>query len=150
MVTPFLKSWACGKVYWTREAKKLKQKENVMQENQQIEPTSKDDKTWAMLCHLSALAGLVIPFGSIIGPLIVWLIKKDEMPLVDIHGKKALNFQITMAIAYITCFLLMFVAVGLILLPIVAIFDFIMIVIASIKANDGKEFNYPLSLTLIK
>ena len=121
-----------------------------MQENQQIEPTSKDDKTWAMLCHLSALAGLVIPFGSIIGPLIVWLIKKDEMPLVDIHGKKALNFQITMAIAYITCFLLMFVAVGLILLPIVAIFDFIMIVIASIKANDGKEFNYPLSLTLIK
>ncbi|MBH0031694.1 DUF4870 domain-containing protein [Pseudoalteromonas sp. SWYJZ98] len=118
-----------------------------MEENQQVEPVNKDDRTWAMLCHLSALAGFVVPFGSIIGPLIVWLIKRDEMPIVDVHGKKALNFQITMAIAYVVCFVLMFVAVGLILLPIVAIFGFVM---ASIKANEGKEFNYPFSLNLIK
>ncbi|MEH6815533.1 MAG: DUF4870 domain-containing protein [Pseudoalteromonas distincta] len=118
-----------------------------MEENQQVEPVNKDERMWAMLCHLSALAGFVMPFGSIIGPLIVWLIKRDEMPVVDVHGKKALNFQITMAIAYVVCFLLMFVAVGLILLPIVAIFGFVM---ASIKANEGKEFNYPFSLNLIK
>ncbi|MBB1347721.1 MULTISPECIES: DUF4870 domain-containing protein [unclassified Pseudoalteromonas] len=121
-----------------------------MEENQQVEPVNKDDRTWAMLCHLSALAGFVVPFGSIIGPLIVWLIKRDEMPIVDVHGKKALNFQITMAIAYVVCFVLMFVAIGLILLPIVAIFGFVMVVIASIKANEGKEFNYPFSLNLIK
>ena len=77
-----------------------------MEENQEVKPVNKDDRTWAMLCHLSALAGFVVPFGSIIGPLIVWLIKKDEMPIVDEHGKKALNFQITMAIAYLVCFLL--------------------------------------------
>ena len=65
-----------------------------MEENQQLEPLSKDEKTWAMLCHLSAVAGFVIPFGSILGPLVVWLIKKDEMPIVDLHGKKSLNFQI--------------------------------------------------------
>ncbi|WP_409424310.1 DUF4870 domain-containing protein [Pseudoalteromonas sp. RW-H-Ap-1] len=121
-----------------------------MEENQEIKVVNKDDRTWAMLCHLSALAGFIVPFGSVLGPLIIWLIKKDEMPIVDLHGKKSLNFQITMAIAYFVCFLLIFVAVGLLLLPMVAIFSFVMVVIASVKANDGKEFNYPLSLNLIK
>lgn len=76
--------------------------------------------------------------------------KKDDMPIVDVHGKKALNFQITMMIAYFVCFLLMFVVIGVILLPIVAIFSFVMVIIAAVKANDGKEFDYPLSLNLIK
>lgn len=121
-----------------------------MEDNQEVQVINKDDRTWAMLCHLSALAGFIVPFGSVLGPLIIWLIKKDEMPAVAIHGKKALNFQITMAIAYFVCFLLVFAVIGLILLPIVAIFSFVMVVIASVKANDGKEFNYPLSLNLIK
>ena len=124
----------------------------VMEDNQQVEPVimSKDERMWAMLCHLSALAGFIIPMGSIIGPLIVWLIKKDEMPLVAEHGRKSLNFQITMFIAYIVCLILMFAVIGVILLPIVAIFSFIMVVIGAIKTNDGKEFNYPFSLQLIK
>ncbi|MBB1332249.1 MULTISPECIES: DUF4870 domain-containing protein [Pseudoalteromonas] len=123
-----------------------------MEDNQQVESviTSKDERMWAMLCHLSALAGFIIPMGSIIGPLIVWLIKKDEMPLVAEHGRKSLNFQITMFIAYIVCLILMFAVIGVILLPIVAIFSFIMVVIGAIKTNDGKEFNYPFSLQLIK
>ncbi|MDN3378792.1 MULTISPECIES: DUF4870 domain-containing protein [unclassified Pseudoalteromonas] len=123
-----------------------------MEENQQVEPVEvdKEQRTWAMLCHLSALAGFIVPMGSIIGPLIVWLIKKDEMPIVNEHGKKSLNFQITMLIAYIICFILMFVVIGVILLPIVAVFSFVMVVIGAIKANDGKEFNYPITLNLIK
>ena len=121
-----------------------------MEENQQVKVVNKDERTWAMLCHLSAFAGFIVPFGSIIGPLIIWLIKKDEMQMVNEHGKKALNFQITMAIAYIICFVLMFVVIGVILLPIVAIFAFVVVVLASIKANEGKDFNYPLSLNLIK
>ncbi|HEA17474.1 hypothetical protein LCGC14_1847030 [marine sediment metagenome] len=123
-----------------------------MEDNQQVEPVvvDKEQRTWAMLCHLSALAGFIIPMGSIIGPLIVWLVKKDEMPLVAEHGRKSLNFQITMLIAYIVCFILMFAVIGVILLPIVAIFSFIMVVIGAIKTNDGKEFNYPFSLNLIK
>ncbi|WP_372812003.1 DUF4870 domain-containing protein [Pseudoalteromonas nigrifaciens] len=121
-----------------------------MHDEQQLEPVKKDDRTWAMLCHLSALSGFIVPLGSVIGPLIVWLIKKMTMPIVDIHGKKALNFQITMMIAYFVCFLLKFVVIGVILLPIVAIFSFVMVIIAAVKANDGKEFDYPLSLNLIK
>jgi len=123
-----------------------------MEENQQVEPVvvDKEQRTWAMLCHLSALAGFIIPMGSLIGPLVVWLVKKEEIPLVAEHGLKSINFQITMLIAYIICFILMFAVIGVILLPVVAIFSFVMVVVGAIKANDGKPFSYPFSLNLIK
>lgn len=115
-----------------------------------VELNNKDEHTWAMACHLSALVGFFIPFGAIIGPFVIWLIKKDEMPLVEVHGKKSLNFQLTLLIAYVVCFMLMFVVIGVILLPLVAIFSFIMVVIAAVKTNDGKEFSYPMTINFIK
>ncbi len=123
-----------------------------MEDNQKVETVvaDKEQRTWAMFCHLSALAGLLIPFGSVIGPLIVWLVKKEEMPLVAEHGRKSLNFQLTMMIAYIVCFILMFVVVGVILLPLVALFSLIMVIVSAIKANDGKEVNYPMAIEFIK
>ena len=123
-----------------------------MDDNQKVEilVADKDQRTWAMFCHLSALAGLLFPFGSVIGPLIVWLVKKEEMPLVAEHGRKSLNFQLTMMIAYIVCFMLMFVVVGVILLPLVALFSLIMVVVSAIKANDGKEVKYPMAIEFIK
>ena len=123
-----------------------------MDDNQNVEiiVADKEQRTWAMFCHLSALAGLLFPFGSVIGPLIVWLVKKEEMPLVAEHGRKSLNFQLTMMIAYIVCFMLMFVVVGVILLPLVALFSLIMVVVSAIKANDGKEVKYPMAIEFIK
>lgn len=123
-----------------------------MDDNQKVEiiVADKDQRTWAMFCHLSALAGLLFPFGSVIGPLTVWLVKKEEMPLVAEHGRKSLNFQLTMMIAYIVCFMLMFVVVGVILLPLVALFSLIMVVVSAIKANDGKEVKYPMAIEFIK
>ncbi len=123
-----------------------------MDDNQKVEiiVADKDQRTWAMFCHLSALAGLLFPFGSVIGPLIVWLVKKEEMPLVAEHGRKSLNFQLTMMIAYIVCFMLMFVVIGVILLPLVALFSLIMVVVSAIKANDGKEVKYPMAIEFIK
>ena len=123
-----------------------------MDDNQKVEiiVADKEQRTWAMFCHLSALAGLLFPFGSVIGPLIVWLVKKEEMPLVAEHGRKSLNFQLTMMIAYIVCFMLMFVVVGVILLPLVALFSLIMVVVSAIKANDGKEIKYPMAIEFIK
>ncbi|MFY8274525.1 DUF4870 domain-containing protein [Pseudoalteromonas sp. SSDWG2] len=108
-----------------------------------------DENTMAMLCHLSALAGFIVPLGAVLGPLIVWLVKKDEMPIVDRHGRDSLNFQLTMLIAYVVSFILVFVVIGVILLPIVALFSLIMVVIASIKAYEGKEFSYPLSIKFL-
>ena len=114
-------------------------------------------RTWNMLCHLSALAGYIIPFGNVLGPLLVWQIKKNEFPSVDEHGKAALNFQLTVLIAVfasgVAAILLSFVCIGFLLIPVViavALCGLIFAIIAGIKANNGEAYRYPWSLTLIK
>jgi hypothetical protein len=111
---------------------------------------SADAKQWAMFAHLAGLAGYVIPFGSILGPLIIWQIKKNEFPFVDDQGKEALNFQITVAIAAVVCFVLMFVLIGLLLLPVLLIGDLVFIILAAIAANNGQAYRYPISIRLVK
>ncbi|MDX2227092.1 MAG: DUF4870 domain-containing protein [Verrucomicrobiae bacterium] len=111
-----------------------------------------------MLCHLLALTSLVgVPFGNIIGPLVIWLIKKNEMPFVDDQGKESLNFQITVTIillpAFIVSWILMFVLIGFLLLPLVALAGLaalVFAVIAGIKANEGVAYRYPWSIKFIK
>ena len=103
-------------------------------------------RTWAMLCHLAGFAWIlpITPaFGSVLGPLVVWLIKKNEFPFVDEQGKEALNFQITMLIYGAVAALLMLICIGFILLAAVAVVDVIFTVIAAIKANDGVHYRYP-------
>lgn len=112
-------------------------------------PLSQDERTWGMLCHLSALAGYIIPFGNIVGPLVVWLIKKDEMPFVEDQGKEALNFQISVTIYVIVSFVLIFVLIGIFLLIAVGIFSLVMLIIAAIKANQGEAYRYPLCIRFI-
>ncbi len=114
-------------------------------------PLSKDETMWGMFCHLSGLALLTgIPFANVIGPLVVWLIKKDEMPFVDDQGKEALNFQISVAIYVIVSFVLIFALIGVVLLPAVAIFALVMTIIASLKANQGEAYRYPLCIRFLK
>ncbi|WP_266364469.1 DUF4870 domain-containing protein [Tellurirhabdus rosea] len=109
-----------------------------------------DERMWGMFCHLSALAGFLIPFGNIIGPLIVWQTQKDKSAFVDFHGKESLNFQITMTIAYAVCFLLFIIAIGVFILPIVAVVSLVLFVIASIKANNGEYYKYPFTIRFIQ
>ena len=111
---------------------------------------SAEAKQWAMFAHLSALLGFLIPFGSIVAPLVIWQIKKNEFPFVDDQGKEALNFQITVLIAVIVCFVLSFVLIGLLLLPIVGIAALVLTIIGGIKANEGVTYRYPFALRLIK
>jgi uncharacterized Tic20 family protein len=111
--------------------------------------TTKDERTWAMLCHLSTLAGFVIPFGNIIGPLVMWTIKKDEFPLVEDQGKEALNFQISMTIYIIASIILILLLVGIPLLIGLGLFDLIVTVIAAINANDGAKYRYPLCIRFV-
>ncbi len=108
----------------------------------------RDSRQWGMIAHLSALVGFVIPFGNLIGPLVVWQIKK-EMPFVVDQGKEALNFQITVAIAVFVCLLLSLVVIGMLLLPVVGIGALVLTVMAAIKANDGEAYRYPFTLRLI-
>lgn len=111
---------------------------------------NREERNWAMACHLSALTAIFSGIGMIVGPLVVWLIKKDEMPLVDDQGKEALNFQITMMIALLATTPLVFVVIGLLLIPLICLFDLVMVIIASIRAADGERFRYPLTLRLIR
>lgn len=122
-----------------------------------LPPNEAQARTWNMLCHLSALAGLVFPFGNLLGPLLVWQIKKHEFPSVEVHGKAALNFQLTVLLAtlagLIAAFALSFFCIGFVLVPVViaiSLCGLVFAVIAGLKANDGKEFQYPYCLPLIK
>ena len=114
------------------------------------EELSKDERLWGMLCHLLAFSGYLIPFGSVLGPLIVWMIKKDEMPFVDDQGKESLNFQLTMLIAAIVSIILMFVLIGFVLLGVLIIFQIVVIIMAAVKANDGIKYRYPYTIRFIK
>jgi uncharacterized Tic20 family protein len=119
-----------------------------------VEPVgdiSKDAKMWAMFCHLAALAMFTsIPFANVLGPLILWLIKKDDFKFVNDQGKEALNFQISVAIYALICIPLFFIFIGVFLFFALAIFNIVMIIIASIEANKGEAYRYPLCIRLIK
>ena len=116
------------------------------------EGPSKDARLWATLCHIAAFAGLLgIPFGSILGPLILWLIKRADFPFVDQQGKEALNFQISITIYFIAAMPLLCGGplVLLVWFPL-GIVDIIFTIIAAINANNGQDYRYPICLRLVK
>ncbi|MCF8267662.1 MAG: DUF4870 domain-containing protein [Ignavibacteriales bacterium] len=111
---------------------------------------SRDERLWGMLTHLSAFAFFIIPFGNIIGPLVIWLIKKEEYAFVEEQGKESINFQITVTIAIGISVMLIFFLIGIIMLLATVITGFIFVVQASIRSNDGLPFRYPYSIKIIK
>ena len=121
------------------------------EQSQQIESQpNKDERTWAMLSHFSALCIFIFPFGNILAPLIIWLIKKEEMSFVEDQAKEVLNFQISMTIYLIGSIILIIVLIGIPILIGLGIFNVIITIIAGIKANDGESYRYPINLKLIK
>lgn len=109
------------------------------------------DNTMAMLCHLLAFVGLIgVPVGNILGPLVLWLVKKDQDAFVDVTGKEVLNFQISATIYCVVCLLLSFVVIGLFLLPIVIIAVIVYTIIGAIKANEGVLYRYPFTIRFFK
>ncbi len=118
-----------------------------------LEPVTtpdKDARQWAMFCHFAAFLGMIFPFGNLLGPLIVWQLKRETAAFVDDQGKEALNFQITVALAMLVCFLLMFVFIGIILIWVVGIAALVLTIIAGIKANEGKAYRYPFCWRPVK
>ncbi|MCS3801882.1 DUF4870 domain-containing protein [Niastella sp. OAS944] len=125
-----------------------------------------------MLCHLSALLGLLWWPGIVIGPLIVWQIKKNELPEIDPHGKEALNFQLTFVVLYFIAQIVLGIIAGitfgigllwgspftflgsglglLSLLGIITLVALVLAVVAGIKANNGEPYKYPFSIKFVK
>ena len=124
--------------------------ESANQSQASMSPPGKDETMWAMFCHLSTLLGFVFPFGNIIAPMILWQMKKDEYPLVDDQGKEALNFQISMTIYVLIAAMLVFVAIGIVLLIALGLFDLIVTVIAALNAANGQKYRYPFSIRFVK
>ena len=109
-----------------------------------------DEKNWGMYCHLAAFAGLIIPLGNVLGPLIIWLIKKDEYDFVDQEGKESVNFQITVSIASLIAGILSVVLIGVPLLIAIAILSVIFTIKACMQSNEGRHYQYPFNLRIIK
>src|SRR6185436_1927389 len=129
-------------------------------------------RTWAMLCHLAALAGLFFRLGNIIGPLLAWQIKKNELPEIDPYGKEAVNFQITITIINIIADIVLIGFIGatwgfrgywgspLIALSggfglgsiifFINLVAWILAVVAGLKANNGEFYKYPFAIRFIR
>ncbi|WP_417216684.1 DUF4870 domain-containing protein [Alcanivorax sp.] len=122
----------------------------MSEENNSNGLAKQEERSLGLACHLLAFVGMVFPFGNILGPLVIWLVKKDDSAFVDDQGKEALNFNITISIAGFVAFLLTFVVIGAVLLPIIGIFWLVMTVVAAVKANGGEHYRYPLTIRLIK
>jgi len=109
-----------------------------------------DEKNWGMYCHLAGFAGLLVPFGNVLGPLLIWIIKKEEYPFVEVEGKEALNFQITLSIAAIIAGVLSVVLIGIPLLIAIVILAIIFMIKAVMETNEGRPYRYPFNLRLVQ
>jgi uncharacterized Tic20 family protein len=110
----------------------------------------KEERTWALAAHLSAFAGHLIPFGHILGPLIIWLIKRDSSEFVEDQAREALNAQISVTIYGAIAVLLIFVLIGFPLLFALWLADIVLVIVAAVRANDGFRYRYPLIFRLVK
>jgi uncharacterized Tic20 family protein len=111
---------------------------------------TKDEQNWAMLSHLLALMGYVsVPFGNVVAPLIIYLMKKDESPYVAEHSRESLNFQISMTIYALISAVLTLILIGFLLLMAVWVAGVVLTIIASVKAASGEAYRYPLTIRLI-
>jgi uncharacterized Tic20 family protein len=107
-------------------------------------PPSSDEKTLALLCHVLTV------FTWIIGPLIIYLLKKDESPFVAEHAKESLNFQITIGLGYIVSIILVLILIGILFLWALGLINLVLVIVAAVRAGEGKAYRYPLSLRFIR
>ncbi|HET9267266.1 MAG TPA: DUF4870 domain-containing protein [Vicinamibacterales bacterium] len=122
---------------------------------------SAEERQWALFAHLSILLGGLITTGwafstgSFIGPLVIWLVKKDTMPFVADQAKEALNFAITLSIVCFALLVLTVLSLGigaLITIPVlmfIGIAALVLVILAAIKANEGVAYRYPFALRLV-
>jgi len=108
-------------------------------------------RTWNVLCHASALLGILIHFpGQFLGPLIVWLAKRDDSPEIDAHGKEALNFQISMLIYNAVAAFFCLILIGFFFLAVLWVLNAVFVIIASIKVSEGKFYRYPMTIRFLQ
>lgn len=113
-------------------------------------PPTPEEKNWAMLCHLGAFAGFVVPFANVFVPLALWLLKKDSSSFVDTHGKEVVNFQITLTGILALCTVLYLLLIGFMFHIIFVLVGVVVTVLGAIKAQNGEGYRYPMTMRLVK
>lgn len=111
---------------------------------------SQEDRNWGMIAHLSSLAGFLIPLGSVLGPLIVYLVKRDQSAFATDCAREALNFNITVAIGFIICLCLAIVFIGIPLMIALGIAWLVLTILAAVRASEGTLYRYPATIRLVK
>ncbi len=112
--------------------------------------TDSDEKQWGLFTHISALVVLLgIPFGNVIGPLIIYLIKKDEYEFVEDQGKEVLNFQITWSLIFLVSAFMIFIGIGVIMLIGFGVAWLVLVIVGSVAANNGQYYRYPLTIKFL-
>lgn len=112
--------------------------------NSQFEVGKEKDRMWAILSHLSALCGFLIPMGNVVGPLVIWLVKRESSPYVAAHAKEALNFNISITLYSAFATLLLFIYIGALFLIVIFGFWLISLVLAALRAREDKPYRYRL------
>jgi len=112
--------------------------------------SSLDVNVWSMYIHLSQFCGWIVPVAGLVVPIVLWQMKKGESEIIDKHGKIVLNWILSELIYGIICGLLCLIAVGILLLPALAVLGIVFPIIGGIKANSGEVWRYPLSINFCK
>jgi uncharacterized Tic20 family protein len=107
-------------------------------------------RQWALFLHLSVLAGLVLPIAGVVVPILIWQLKKADLPELDVHGKNAANWMISALIYAVAGVILTFVIIGGPLLIVLCVLGVVFPIIAAIKANNGEVWQYPLTIQVLK
>jgi uncharacterized Tic20 family protein len=111
--------------------------------------TGRDERQWAMFVHLSLLAGLVVPLAGFVLPIVLWQMKKAEMPGLDAHGREVTNWMISSVIYWVVCAALAFVLIGIPLLIVLGVVSIVFPIIGGLKANDGVLWRYPITIRFL-
>ena len=110
-----------------------------------------NEKQWGMFTHISALVTLLgIPLGNVIGPLIIYLIKKDDYEFVADQGKEVLNFQITWSLIFLVSVIMIFVGIGIIMLVGFGVAWLVLVIIGAVSASNGQFYRYPLTIRFLQ
>lgn len=109
-----------------------------------------EQKQTGMFLHLSQLLNFIVPFGGVIAPILIWQMKKDEMPTLDAHGKMVANWLISALIYGAVSFVLTFILIGILGFIALGIMGIVFPIIGGIKANNGEFWEYPLTIKFLK
>jgi uncharacterized Tic20 family protein len=113
-------------------------------------PANPDEKKWAVILHLSPVAGYLIPLAGFVVPLVIWLLKRTDSQYLDHQGKEVLNFLISFTLYFVICLPLMLVLIGIPMIALVGLAAVALTVIAAVKTSEGKDYRYPFIFRLIR